>query len=115
MKTKYKWIKFKEILNPKRKTSVWECKNFSDELLGEIRWLTGWRQYIFEAEAWIVMNHQCLKDVADFLDQLNLNQKIHNVVDSIAEMIPDNKTLEHPVATKKILVFNKIRTLLPEE
>ena len=79
MKTKYKWIRFEEIPNPGKKTTTWECKNTSDEFLGDIAWETGWRQYVFTPDfRALIFNHQCLKDIGDFLEQLNFNQKTRN-------------------------------------
>jgi len=74
MKTDYKYIYFK--LHPtqdeKRKTKIWICCNkSSDIVLAEIKWYPPWRQYCLSPESYMVFNDGCLKDIIDFLNQLN--------------------------------------------
>ena len=76
MKTKYKWIVFVELLSVRGKTTKWECFNTSNEILGDVYWRNGWRQYIFcpTFDA-VEFNNRCLNDIADFLTQLNEIQR----------------------------------------
>lgn len=52
-------------------------KKLGDEL-GTIEWYNYWRQYIFEP-SWerqsCVFNHTCLREIADFLQDLNTKHK----------------------------------------
>ncbi len=75
MKTKYKWIRFEELPNPRKKTTKWKCINTSDEELGEVYWLNHWRQYVYYSTGWNEYNNGCLTDIADFLTQLNKKQR----------------------------------------
>lgn len=75
MKTKYKWIEFREIPNPNKKTTMWECWNTSEEKLGEVYWLNHWRQYVYYSDGFSEYNNGCLTDIADFLTQLNKKQR----------------------------------------
>ena len=76
MNKEYKWICFKEIPNPNKKTSKWNCINTTGEQLGEVHWLSRWRQYVFEPDFnALEFNNRCLRDIADFLDQLNKIQR----------------------------------------
>lgn len=76
--TRYKFIHFVEIdpfgrRDPKRKTSVWECRNNrSDDALGRVQWYGPWRQYCFFPEPidGLVFNDGCLKDICHFMGQL---------------------------------------------
>ena len=43
--------------------------------LGLIRWFGRWRQYTLEPAAGTIWNKDCLKEVADFLDQLMAERK----------------------------------------
>lgn len=70
MKTRYKYIHFE-------KTGLglgilWECyNNRNRDMLGVIPEEKTWNQYVFEPQADCVFNNQCLRDIADFLDQIN--------------------------------------------
>lgn len=76
MKTHYKYIHFREIPNPGKKTTRWECFNTNSNWpLGEVEWYGAWRQYIFETSGEIILNKGCLDDISDFLDQLNKLQR----------------------------------------
>ena len=75
MKTEYKYIYF-EVVEEKPKTKVWGCYNKrTKNILAFVKWYPVWRQYCFFSEQQTVFNTSCLKDVAEFLDQLNEAQK----------------------------------------
>lgn len=71
MKTKYKYIHFKEIDSTGKKTSIWECiNNNSLDVLGFIRWYSSWRQYYLFPREYIAFNKGCLEDINNFITQL---------------------------------------------
>ena len=76
MKTEYKYIRFIVIDEmPGRKTKRWGCFNNHElepeEVMGEIYYYGGWRQYIIEFHDGYIFNAGCLDDIADFLGQIN--------------------------------------------
>jgi len=71
MKTKYKYIQFKETESPKRKTKTCDCMNNDGvTLLGEVEWGTGWRQYVFCPAEDVMFSKSCLEDICHFIKQL---------------------------------------------
>ena len=74
MKTKYKYIEFREwsgYAAGGRKTSTWDCINRKhNALLGFIKWYGPWRQYCFMPCPDTVFSGGCLTDIDDFLTQL---------------------------------------------
>ncbi len=73
--TKYKHVVFKLVTN-KPKTSAWECynKNDMDDEIGEVKWYFQWRQYCYFPAPFCVFSRGCLKDIANFIEQL-MNQR----------------------------------------
>lgn len=70
MKLVYKFIYF-ELLG-----SCWYCYNRkSDDELGVIEYYGRWGQYVIAFTEGCVFNDQCLKDITDFLGQLNNNKR----------------------------------------
>ena len=57
------------------KTDRWRIWNNSGDDLGTVSWDTGWRQYTYEPE-WSFYNHQCLTDIAKFLNDENKKRKV---------------------------------------
>ena len=54
-----------------RKTHIYKVYNKKlDNLVGEIHWRGGWRQYVFEADREIDMSRSCMKEVIKFIDKL---------------------------------------------
>lgn len=52
------------------KTSVWAVHSTrSGDRLGLIRWFGRWRQYTLEPIDGTVWNKDCLREIADFLEQ----------------------------------------------
>jgi hypothetical protein len=81
LKTKYKYIHFVRIPNPGKRTQKWSCRNNRSEVeLAQVRWDTGWRQYVIEMPSGDILGHYyfsrgCLRDIAAFLDQLMEERK----------------------------------------
>ncbi len=73
MKLVYKYIYFEKValggvyyaMNNKR----------SEEPLGSVYWYEQWKQFVVEPLEGCVFNTQCLRDIADFLQQLNKAKK----------------------------------------
>ena len=76
MRREYNYIRF-QLGEEKKRTTMWYCRNrSSDDWLATIAWYGAWRQYcIIEFNDCAVFNSQCLKDIADFLDNLNKRHK----------------------------------------
>lgn len=71
MKTRYRFIHFKEE-GPALKPVVWLCLNNRDgSILGAIEYYRPWKQHVIDFREDCVFNSQCLVDIADFLVQLN--------------------------------------------
>ena len=67
LKTKYKFIEFRHV-----KLVGWRIVNKkSGSILGCISLYEPWGQHVAEFFEGCVFNNQCLKDIADFLEQLN--------------------------------------------
>jgi len=65
-----------ELIDRKPKTTVWlVVNNSSGGLLGGIEWYSQWRQYVFMPEGETIFNNGCLKDIQDFLTELNNRQR----------------------------------------
>ena len=75
MRTKYPHFHFHFAGKSKSgKTSMWDCySNANDAYLGTVKWKGQWRQYAmyYEEITKMWMNSSCLRDVADFCDQVN--------------------------------------------
>jgi len=64
------------LVGRKPKTNVYEVRNKKIfDVIGIISWYSYWRQYIFEMEMCCVFNHTCLKEISEFLEELNINHK----------------------------------------
>ncbi len=70
MKTVYKYIKF---VHPIFDKLSWSCVNKRHgDLLGTVRWSSGWREHVFIAISDdIVFSASCLDDISHFMKQLN--------------------------------------------
>ncbi len=84
MKTKYKYIHFKNIgyvLLEKNKLAkdkpIWECRNNeTNTALGITSYYGPWKQYVFEAEfLTVIFSADCLDNISDFIKQLNKEPK----------------------------------------
>lgn len=69
MKTKYKFIHFVEF---KKEGIAYTMHNRkSGVAMGAVSYYPPWKQFIVEFVEDCVFNNQCLRDIADFLDQVN--------------------------------------------
>ena len=68
LKTKYKYVHF----SPSGNTDCYNCLNTKHrEILGEVLWYAGWKQYIFRPSDYSEFSADCLDDISHFLKQLN--------------------------------------------
>lgn len=78
IQTRYKYIYF-EMIEKKRKTCVWECRNNrTGAVLGIIKWYPPWRQYSSFAEPGTMFNDTCHDNISHFLKQLRVGRKPKN-------------------------------------
>ena len=69
MKTKYKFIHFKEY---KQEGVAYTMHNIRTGIaMGAVSYYPQWKQFVVEFVEDCVFNNQCLIDIADFLSQLN--------------------------------------------
>jgi len=63
-----KWIKF-VLIEQKEKTEVWaiHTKDFGT-FLGTVKWFPSWRKYAFFPDASTVYEQDCLRDIANFIE-----------------------------------------------
>lgn len=76
-KTEYEYIEF-IVVEEKPKTKIWACQNRTSGIrLGSVGWYGPWRQYVFGADlnAMVAYSASCLRDIADFLEQVNKEHK----------------------------------------
>ena len=70
-----KWINF-VLIKEGKKTNVWlVVPNEGRERLGEIKWFSHWRKYAFFPLPDTVYEDDCLKDIAEFIDQQMIQRK----------------------------------------
>ena len=72
-----KWIEFTEIPNkPKTKTKIWliQTKN-CETFLGKVKWFSAWRKYAFFPCTNTVYEQDCLRDIADFTENVTKEHK----------------------------------------
>jgi len=70
-----KWLKYFEV-EKKSKTQVYNVSNKETNVyLGEIKWYSQWRQYCFFPETNTLFSLSCIKDIEEFLDELNTEHK----------------------------------------
>jgi hypothetical protein len=71
LKTEYKYIRFERPFP----TADWECWNGKDTMLGVCVLNQRWKEYEFCPEESMGFTNECLRDIADFLEQLNKERK----------------------------------------
>ncbi len=75
MRTEYKYIKFTFVDSNDHKKGG-DCLNKkSTTVLGYWQYYKPWKQYVIEFLEDCVFNETCLRDIADFLNQLNKKPK----------------------------------------
>jgi hypothetical protein len=85
-------LKFVEHPIPEsRKTKIIHVYSNHDETeLGEIRWHTGWRQYVLNVAPNCIWSWDCLKEVSDFIKGL-IDERKNNII-----IVPKNTlSLKH--------------------
>jgi len=89
VKTKYKYLEFQlqPRMSKKQKTDVWVVINHKMfQTLGKVGWDRGWRQYVFVTSDSFYnwkFSRDCLKDMAEFLDQLMAERELLRDLDKI--------------------------------
>lgn len=71
-----KWIKF-SLTEDTGKTKKYfvSTNDFESIKLGEVKWFGRWRQYAFFPEPDTVFEHQCMKDIVVFMEDLMQQRK----------------------------------------
>jgi len=70
-----KWMTVTEVPNEGRKTKRWIVTGSCGTQIGQVYWETGWRQYVFASGPPADFSASCLCHLAEFLDQVNDEQK----------------------------------------
>ena len=79
MKTEGKWIKF-VLQKQKSKTQVWDIIAKQENLpLGYIAWFPRWRCYAFFPNNNMVFETDCLKNIIDFISELETKRKENKI------------------------------------
>jgi len=80
-----KWIKFiraKDIETGK--TEIWSVLSIDGgHHLGSIKWFGQWRKYSFFPASNIVLEQDCLRDIADKIDELMINRRAQKMAESM--------------------------------
>jgi len=71
MKTKYKYIEFFKQESWMQPGYIWRCNNHKMAFLGEVTYCVEWKEWEFCPTPNKGFTIVCLRDIADFLDQLN--------------------------------------------
>lgn len=58
-----------------RKTPIYTVLNDIPVSLGEIRWWSGWRKYVWFQGEDVIMSHDCLQEVVDFIRKLMMERR----------------------------------------
>ena len=67
MKEEKRFIKFQDNSIAGRKTKIWDVINTLDEdFIGEIKWSTAWRRYVFEPYTGTQFDGSCLNMLSAF-------------------------------------------------
>lgn len=70
------YVKFEKIGNsPSGKTERWEVRNTGNIQLGWISWYPSWRRYCFSPAPGMILDHNCLRDIADKCESLTKAHK----------------------------------------
>ena len=69
------FLTFVKYKHKNKKTFEIEVENKNFEVLGEIKWSTGWRRYIFYPCTGTFYDSKCFKDITEYLDTLMEDRK----------------------------------------
>lgn len=68
--TETKWLRFAgQVRRKGATTDRWWVERKDGAVLGEVRWYSPWRQYVFEPAPGCLFNRTCLGDLAEFCDR----------------------------------------------
>jgi hypothetical protein len=71
-----KWLEFKKLETPGFKTRYFQVLNKKKgEVLGTIEWGCAWRQYIYVTRCQQFLAVSCLRDIAQFIEELMEERK----------------------------------------
>lgn len=72
-----KWINIKFLSDsPTAKTKIYEVTTKDDsQILGYIKWFGRWRKYAFYPESNTLYEQDCLRDIANYIDDLMEKRK----------------------------------------
>ena len=69
------YIRF-DLAGRKKKTKIWLVyTEESDYAIGEIKWYNPWRKYAFFPDPETIYEQDCMRTIADFLEQETDNRK----------------------------------------
>jgi len=70
-----RWIKM-VLLEEKPKTNVWSIQTIESGLeIGIIKWRPSWRKYCFFPDNETVFEEDCLRDIANFIEDKSIQHK----------------------------------------
>jgi hypothetical protein len=70
------FLRFDEQSSEGKKTKTWHIfSTHSGDLLGYVSWENGWRQYVARSSDNIIWSVGCLRQLADFIEQQNIDHK----------------------------------------
>lgn len=70
------YLHFNELNNPGFKTRIWEVtNNTNDCILGIVRWRASWRKYVYLPVEGTLYDPNCIRDIANFMDEQTRHQK----------------------------------------
>lgn len=82
MKCKYTYVHFVRAAKQNPKTWIYivrmDTKKGLGFLLGVVKWYAQWRQYAFYPAGGTVFEKTCLRDIRDFVIDLNERQRLKN-------------------------------------
>ena len=75
MKTEYRHIRFVKATILVHGKDVWRCINKQGEELCDVSYYPKWKKYVDDREPGMCFDSSCLRDLADFMDQLQTNKE----------------------------------------
>ena len=59
-----------------RKTNIYDvCATGDNFLLGQIKWFSRWRKYVFEPSVNTIYEETCMRDISQFIEEETKSQK----------------------------------------
>jgi hypothetical protein len=96
------FLRFDEQSSEGKKTKTWHIfSTHSGDLLGYVSWENGWRQYVARSSDNIIWSVGCLRQLADFIEQQNIDHKKGMY---IADFIEQNTRKEDKMTEPKPLI-----------